>query len=830
MAKKKQDIQEPLQPEQALPENPDQALPEKSFFQLRMDQIGANELNNTIDILETDTSDHTKEIKVSYPIFTETELGIDILVYTVDGSRIRYSKDGAKWKHEVYSITRLKDPIIRADGSVMKYKLPKKQPAYPFFPKNLVDKYRAGDHIDTLYLTEGYFKAFAASVHGLDIVGLVSITTLREKDTGKLHGDILSLIDKCGIKKVVFLHDADCLNMLSDRKQEVIYNEDGKEHDLYAGGIDTRKRPFTFFSQVNTFKQLLDDVKDIEKYFSHVVSDDIPGSPKGIDDLLYAMRGNESDVIDDALRFSKTNKYFAKFNITFHTGRVWEYFKLADVNRFFNYHVEKHPLLKTKKFVFNGTIYKFNPDQHLCEIVVHGDASNYIRVGDDYYERVYWVNKHKQTELRLERRSKTTITDDYGKNFIRDIKKYKTFCNVPSNINYDQTPYNNYNLYSPFEWEPDDGDCSSTMAFLTHIFGNNDITCHHPKTGEVIRVNELDLGLDYLQLLYQDPTQILPILCLVSNERETGKTTFAKWLQRIYKRNCVIVGNADLSSDFNAHWLSKLLVVCDETKIDKTVVVEKVKSLSTGGKSFMNAKGRDQVEIEIFCKFIFLSNNEDNFIYTDADEIRFWIRKIPSIPANVKVNKLEDIMDDEIPAFLDMLSKRKMATQNLSRAWFYPDLIKTDALKKVVSASKPTMEKELREKIRQKFFKHQVSELFMDVDDIQTYIFKGKKVEDNYLRKIIRDGMKIDYYTDPATGEKKTKRYSFPIMDVNHSADEITEVEKTVSRVGRPFVFHIRDFCTDDELKEIGVDLLSTKHTEQAKLDIPNTPQDDLPF
>ena len=40
-----------------------------------------------------------------------------------------------------------------------------------------------------------------------------------------------------------------------------------------------------------------------------------------------------------------------------------------------------------------------------------------------------------------------------------------------------------------------------------------------------------ELGLDYVQLLYQQPTQILPILCLVSKKNETGKTTFAKWLK-----------------------------------------------------------------------------------------------------------------------------------------------------------------------------------------------------------------------------------------------------------------------------------------------------------
>ncbi|WP_335338980.1 hypothetical protein [Myroides odoratimimus] len=45
----------------------------------------------------------------------------------------------------------------------------------------------------------------------------------------------------------------------------------------------------------------------------------------------------------------------------------------------------------------------------------------------------------------------------------------------------------------------------------------------------------------------------------------------------------------------------------------------------------MEAKGKDRQEIEFFAKFILCSNNEDNFIQIDEEEIRFWIRKIKPI-------------------------------------------------------------------------------------------------------------------------------------------------------------------------------------------------------
>jgi hypothetical protein len=134
--------------------------------------------------------------------------------------------------------------------------------------------------------------------------------------------------------------------------------------------------------------------------------------------------------------------------------------------------------------------------------------------------------------------------------------------------------------------------------------------------------------------------------------------------------NCAIVGNQDLAGDFNAHWSTKLLVICDETKIDKQHVVEKVKSLSTADKIMMNAKGKDHVEIDCFIKFMFITNNETNFIYVTDEDIRYWIVKVPVLREE-NPNML-DLMIEEIPAFLSFLNRRKLQTEKLNRMWFHP--------------------------------------------------------------------------------------------------------------------------------------------------------------
>ena len=109
------------------------------------------------------------------------------------------------------------------------------------------------------------------------------------------------------------------------------------------------------------------------------------------------------------------------------------------------------------------------------------------------------------------------IKQDHGKSFLSSIPKYDGFCFVPSHLNYERVIENFYNRYSPFVHEPKAGYPTQTLVFLNHVFAE-----------------QLDLGLDYIKILLMHPTQMLPILCLVSTERNTGKTTFLNFLKAIF--------------------------------------------------------------------------------------------------------------------------------------------------------------------------------------------------------------------------------------------------------------------------------------------------------
>ena len=107
------------------------------------------------------------------------------------------------------------------------------------------------------------------------------------------------------------------------------------------------------------------------------------------------------------------------------------------------------------------------------------------------------------------KRIKQTIIDDFGKKQLENVPKYKIFINFPSNIDYKRVINNCYNLYYPISHEPQEGQWENIKTLFKHIWQE-----------------QYEYGLDYVQIMYQYPLQILPILCVVSKENATGKSTF----------------------------------------------------------------------------------------------------------------------------------------------------------------------------------------------------------------------------------------------------------------------------------------------------------------
>jgi hypothetical protein len=308
---------------------------------------------------------------------------------------------------------------------------------------------------------------------------------------------------------------------------------------------------------------------------------------------------------------------------------------------------------------------------------------NYIRVGTEYYRIGHKLTSKGKLVPALYVWKRSIIIEDYGRPLLNKIKKYIAFTNVPDNESTYQREHTRnedtfYNLYEPLKYFSQPGCIDYTLAFIKHIFQRH-----------------FELALDYLKILYENPTQKLPVICLVSKIQGTGKTTFLQWVSEIYGTNSITLGNEDFNGKFNSHWAGKLIICVDESFIDKRLVKEKIKRLATDDCINMEAKGKDYIKLDFNGKFILTSNNEDNFIQMDAEDNRFFVLKAPEIPNDQKDPDLLEKLKAEIPAFLYFLKQRQFVFKKSSRLWFDSKEYETDALRKVRYTTRNKTEKEM---------------------------------------------------------------------------------------------------------------------------------------
>ena len=350
----------------------------------------------------------------------------------------------------------------------------------------------------------------------------------------------------------------------------------------------------------------------------------------------------------------------------------------------------------------------------------------YIRVGTYYYKLVRVPTIAGNFNEIIVPWTLEAIRQDHGRDFIGGIKKYDGSTCLPGHIHFQQECHGFFNTYAPLPHRPKKGEFPNTMQLLQHMFGP-----------------QLDLGLDYLQLLYVKPVQILPILCLVSKERSTGKTTFLKWLKSVFDNNMTYLTNDSFSSQFIADWANKLLICIDEVLFNKEELTERIKYLSTTNINKLEAKGKDKREVEFFGKFILCSNNENNFIKIDGNETRFWVLKIPHLQKE-NTHFLEALIE-EIPAFLYFLKGRTLTTRHITRMWFSPGQIKTPALKNLVRHNRNRVEKELASLLLGAMEHFDITEInICPLDALQLLSRTRIKTDITHLRRMLKKDWKLE--------------------------------------------------------------------------------------
>lgn len=349
----------------------------------------------------------------------------------------------------------------------------------------------------------------------------------------------------------------------------------------------------------------------------------------------------------------------------------------------------------------------------------------FIRVGTSLYKIVEQPRLNGGYVKKRIAWNNETLRQDYGKDYIGSVPKYDGFCTVPEHIGYRPVVGKFLNLYEPIDHRPKEGDFSHIQSLIRHIFGE-----------------QYELGMDYLQLLYLQPIQKLPILLLVSEERNTGKSTFLNFLKALFQNNVTFNTNEDFRSQFNSDWAGKLLIVVDEVLLSRREDSERLKNLSTTLSYKVEAKGKDRDEIAFFAKFVLCSNNEYLPVIIDAGETRYWVRKIDRLQTD-DTDFLQKLKA-EIPAFLYHLQHRQLSTEKESRMWFATSLLHTEALQKIIRSNRNRLEIEMCELILDIMASMGVDTFSFCCNDILTLLANTYvKAEKHQVRKVLQECWKL---------------------------------------------------------------------------------------
>lgn len=306
--------------------------------------------------------------------------------------------------------------------------------------------------------------------------------------------------------------------------------------------------------------------------------------------------------------------------------------------------------------------------------------SQCIRVGTNYFL------EHANGLIRT---NKDCILNDYGRDSLKNVKKYFGFINKPLNINYKKEINGFYNLYRPLAFIPEKGHFLTIEKILRHLF----------------RDKNYKMIMTYLYVLYKYPEHPLPVIALVSELNNTGKTTFLMLLKAIYGENVKVIDPEDISGNFNSSFIDKLLVLIDEKVNSKRgdVEMQKIKKLVTGGTQTRKAKYQDDIDVNFFGKFVMCSNDDQSMLSMENENTRFWIIDAEPIKDSDYEYEIMEKVIKEIPGLLYFLQYMFKPLEKQSRLWLNINDIQTDRVKVFQKNSKNEIAKEVTERLEDYF-------------------------------------------------------------------------------------------------------------------------------
>lgn len=776
-----------------------------------------------------------KPVAEPFPLFQSDEKdNILMYPYTLDGKLITYLRDKQPKYSEgdvedLYCITRLNPDYLKEHPGTPKYRFPggeTKKGTYPFFPPTLYRKFCNGEHIETVILTEGYMKAMCASVHGMAVVGLGSITLFADSKSKQLYPDIVRLLNTCKPENIVILYDGDCTDLGKDAVK-----------DLKAGQVpNLSRRPYSFMNSLLKLKDMLLEFKNqkgepCELFFAYVnkMRDDedevdeqgnvrsVNRSPKGLDDLICdeEFRQYIPAIAEDLNHPGRPGIYFKKTNLrTCNDTKIRGVFNCSNPEQFYTAWAG---VIEHRRFMYNGAVYFYNSAEKKLVQVLDSSLKDYVAIGGEIVLVTEEPIPNAQgASIKFYTKSDKVMNARYGDGTAKRLYQYKYYEDYtidPCNENYSQevinpSGYKFFNMYAPLAYKPVEGKWPTIDKLLHQIT-------------KVYGEEYYQMLLDWITLTYFRPMQFLPIIMLVSKERGTGKTSFLNLLKYIYGNNAVIGGNDLIMSKFNSLLAGKLIVGVDESTLgDNKEVGESLKYMSTARTMHVEMKGKDKKEMPSFCKFVLCSNEVKKGVFIARDEIRFWVMRLTPWDDKDFDTCFDDNIESEIQAFLFYLKQRwekggMFVKEKEHRMWFHPSRIYNEDLQKMMEGTNANVEGSLMEFMREMFKDTGRERLYFDVQYIWENVPDAKRKDQQYLRNLLSDMPGVARVSDSG-------KYKMPFrvtaamkaMDISLQEDEGEVIWPSKGKQCRPYEFDASYFLNPDEYARLK--MRAVKHDSAA--------------
>lgn len=232
----------------------------------------------------------------------------------------------------------------------MKYKSPYGTGVQPWHTNLLLNKYKRGAEVETLYIVEGEKKADCMAKFGMVAIGIGGITMLANNDI--LHPDFSQVIGALKVKNVVFVTDGDW-DLIKANPNEPVNH-----------------RPAQFRSAVMNFEKYFRNLRninlDVRRYWGYVKHFDGKPEVKGVDDLVVKHLNLDGEKLKSD--FEKTinsknghGEFINCIEVSEWTpAKFNQYFHVDSIESFFHYY--KDQLRNREKTIYGHTEYRWNKD------------------------------------------------------------------------------------------------------------------------------------------------------------------------------------------------------------------------------------------------------------------------------------------------------------------------------------------------------------------------------------------------------------------------------------------------------------------------------------